>query len=325
MKKKLLITAPFTFLPDLLDEIKLKFEVLYEYQPTKTVIQNLLDQFQPDAWIPKPCNEYLINEELLKLSKSLKIIATPSTGTNHIDIESAEKLEISIFSLKGSKTVDQIKASSEYTFALLLSTVRKIPLAYSQVTSGHWREVEDRLRSRELSELTLGIIGCGRIGGNLVRYSAPFGMRVNIYDPYIKKNFEDRVHVCSSLNELLKGSDIVAICVHLNSETKGMIGDNEINQLKDGSFLINTSRGEVIEENALINGLKNGKIKAAGVDVVCEEHLLHKKENALINYSKNHNNLIVTPHIAGLTIDSERKAQEAAYNACLDYFKLNSL
>ena len=129
MKKRLLITAPFSFIPELLDEIKLKFEVLYEYQPTQKQVKKLIIDFQPHAWIPKPCNEYLIDERLLKLSNSLKIIATPSTGTNHIDVIKAEALDIKIFSLKGSKTVNNITASSEYTFALLLSTVRKISKA----------------------------------------------------------------------------------------------------------------------------------------------------------------------------------------------------
>ena len=322
MKKKLLITAPFSFIPDLLEEIKSKFEVLYEYQPNKSDIKKLLNEFQPHAWIPKPCNEYLIDKELLEISKNLEIIATPSTGTNHIDLYEANQLKISIFSLKGSEIVEKITASSEFTFALILATVRRIPLANKQVGLGYWRDIENTLRSREMSELTLGIVGCGRIGSNLVRYSEPFNMKINIYDPYIKKTFDERVNVCSNLNELLNKSDIVSLCVHLNSETEGMIGHEEIKEMKKGSFLINTSRGEVVNEKALIDGLKSGKILAAGVDVVCNEHNLNKKDNDLINYSRISNNLIITPHIAGLTIDSERKAQKAAFKACLKFFNM---
>jgi len=323
MKKKLLVTAPFSFMQDLLREIKLNFDVYYEYQPNKEKVIEIINNFQPQAWIPKPCNDYLINRELLQLSKNLKIIATPSTGTNHIDIDAAKELDITVFSLKGSDVVDSITASSEYTFALILSTVRKIPYANKKVLEGHWREVEMALRSRELSELTLGIVGCGRIGGNLIKYSEPFGMKINVFDPYIDKLSNHRVKVCENLENLLRTSDIVCICVHLNEETKGMIGHSEINQIKHGAFLINTSRGEIIQEEALIDGLKKGKIISAGVDVVKDEHLLHKKENLLINYAKENNNLIVTPHIAGLTVDSERKAQKAAYQACLKYFKLD--
>ena len=323
MKKRLLITAPLSFAPDLLIEIKSKFEVLYEYQPNKNKIEKLLENFQPHAWIPKPCNEYLIDEDLLKLSRHLKILSTPSTGTNHIDINKAKELNINVFSLKGSKTINSIKASSEYTFALLLATVRKISNANNKVLKGHWREIEDSLRSRELCELTLGIVGCGRIGGNLVKYSEPFGMKINIFDPYIEIVKDDRVNVCSDLQSLLKNSDIVAICVHLNSETIGMIGIEEINQMKEGSFLINTSRGEIINEEALIKGLDSGKIAAAGIDVVCDEHLLSEKENILINYAKNNENLLITPHIAGLTVDSEKKAQKAAFLACVDFFNID--
>ena len=322
MKKKLLITAPFSFIPDLLEEIKSNFEVFYEYQPNKSDIKRLLNQFQPHAWIPKPCNEYLINRELLEISKNLEIIATPSTGTNHIDLDDANQLKIIIYSLKGSEIVEKITASSEFTFALILATVRRIPLANDLVGLGHWREIENSLRSREMSELTLGIVGCGRIGSNLIKYSEPFNMKINVYDPYIKKTFDERVNVCTSLNELLNKSDIVTLCVHLNSETEGMIGHEEIKEMKKGSFFINTSRGEVVNEKALIDGLKSGKILAAGVDVVCNEHNLNKKDNELIKYSKTSNNLIITPHIAGLTIDSERKAQKAAYKACLKFFNM---
>lgn len=323
MKKKLLITAPLSFIPDLLEDMKSKFEVRYEYQPNKDDIKSLLYKFQPDAWIPKPCNDYLLDKELLQISKNLKVIATPSTGTNHIDLNLAAKLNISVFSLKESNIVEKITASSEYTFALILSTIRKIPFATRQVGAGYWREVEDTLRSRELSELTLGIVGCGRIGGNLIKYSEPFNMKINVYDPYLKKTFGERVNVCSNLKELLNNSDVVSICVHLNSETKGMIGYEEINQMKDGSFLINTSRGEVIDEKALIYGLESGKISAAGVDVICDEHLLNEKESQIVKFSKKTNNLIITPHIAGLTIDSERKAQREAFKACLRFFEIN--
>ena len=137
-----------------------------------------------------------------------------------------------------------------------------------------------------MSELTLGIVGCGRIGSNLIKYSEPFNMKINIYDPYIEKTFDERVNVCSNLNELLNKSDIVSLCVHLNSETKGMIGHQEIKEMKKGSFLINTSRGEVIKEEALIDGLKSGKIIAAGVDVVCNEHNLNQNNNDLIKLFK---------------------------------------
>ena len=96
MKKRLFITAPLSFIPELLEDIKSKFEVLYEYQPNRSKVKKLINEFQPHAWIPKPCNEYLIDEDLLKLSKSLEIISTPSTGTNHIDIIRAKEFGIKI-------------------------------------------------------------------------------------------------------------------------------------------------------------------------------------------------------------------------------------
>ena len=221
--------------------------------------------------------------------------------------------------MKGTKEVDLITASSEFTFNLMLSTIRKLPNAFNGVLQGEWRNNENKYRGRELSSLKLGIIGYGRIGRNLAKYSKTFGMKVNAYDPYV--NIKDSyVTQTNNLDALLSEADVICTCVHLNEETKHMINADVFKKMKDGVVFINTSRGDVVNEHDLITYLSNGKIARAGVDVISNEFVEKTNNHPLINYAKSNENLIITPHIAGLTYDSEEKAQSAAYNAIKEFF-----
>ena len=314
MKKKILVTAPLDFLEDLKQTIENEFDCHYSYQSTKDQIKEILSNNRFEAWLVAPCPTYFVDSELVDLCPTLKIISTPSTGTSHINVDEVKERNIQIFALKGTDVVENIFASSEFTFNLLISTIRKTPYAFQAVKSGKWREVEGKYRGRELNGLTIGIIGFGRIGGNLAKYCQSFGMNILAYDPYIKINKKDVVQ-CSSLQDLLSKADIVSPCVHLDKDTFHMMNESTFSLMKDGSYFINTARGDVVNESDLIDSLKNGKILAAGVDVISNEYLGNKDLHPLINYAKENDNLIVTPHMAGLTYDSERKAQKAAYMA----------
>ena len=147
-------------------------------------------------------------------------------------------------------------------------------------------------------------------------------MKINVYDPYKSIHQNDRVKEYKDLYKVLSDSDIICICVHLSEETKGMISSKEFKAMKDNCYFINTSRGEIIDEDALISALKTGKVQAAGLDVLCGENQIDNKQNKLIKYARENPNLIITPHIAGLTVDSERKAQSYALKSCIQYFNL---
>jgi phosphoglycerate dehydrogenase-like enzyme len=200
----------------------------------------------------------------------------------------------------------------------MVSTIRKTPYAFQAVLQGNWREAESHFRGRELNGLVLGVIGFGRIGSNLARYSLAFGMKVVAFDPYVKISNPD-IEQFSDLHEMLPEADVIAVCLHLNSQTYKMINDDLFNNMKKGVYFINTSRGDVVDEDVFIKYLMNGKIKAAGVDVISDELTGDKNEHPLVKYAKSNDNLIITPHIAGLTFDSERKAQTAAYNAIKEF------
>ena len=315
-RPRLLVTAPLDFLPALKRRIQRETRLTYAYRARRRQVERLLVRGRYDAWMTAPCPTYYIDKALIDLCPTLKIISTPSTGSNHIDVDYARSISIEVFALKGTRAVDRIYASSEFTFELMAATIRRTPYAFDAVRRGRWRDVERLYRGRELNGLTLGIVGCGRIGGNLVRYASAFGMRVLAYDPYVAA-VPSGARRLASLDRLLPAADVVAVCVHLNPETTRMAGDSFFRKMKRGAYFINTSRGDVVDEKALLAHLRSGRLKAAGLDVISGELTGSKDAHPLIRYCRSHDNLLITPHIAGLTYDSESKAQSAAYEAVL--------
>ena len=316
-----MVSAPVHFLPELKMEMKKEFECTFAYGSGRDETETLLKENEFDAWLVSPCPTYFIDPPMLDLCLSLKMVATPSTGNNHLDIKYLYKKGIEFFCLKGTDIVNTIRASSEFTFNLMISTIRKTPFAFDAVRSGNWRNEEDRFRGRELSDLSLGVIGYGRIGSNLSRYSLAFGMNVIAYDPHVLIE-EVGVNQTDTLDDLLSEANVVAVCVHLDDETYKMVNAEMFEKMQDGVYFVNTSRGDIVDETALLKYLKNGKIEAAGLDVIGGELSGDINDHTLVQYARENDNLIITPHMAGLTFESEEKAQTAAFHAIRDYFKL---
>lgn len=315
-KYKILVSAPLDFLPELKQTITDEMSLVYAPEVNRAEIERLLVENDFAAWLVAPRPTYSIDREIIDLCPSLKIISTPSTGSDHLDLDYIKFRDIGFFSLKEADIVKEIFASSEFTFNLMISTIRNTPYAFRAACEGKWRTSLTVLRGRELNGLTLGIIGFGRIGSNLSRYALAFGMKVIIYDPY-KKSDNPEIIQENSLDNLLAAADVISVSVHLNKKTYKMINDSVFGKMKNGVYFINTSRGDVVDEPALLRNLISGKIKAAGLDVIGNELTEDndKKDHSLIQYARRHQNLIITPHIAGLTFDSEKKAQTAAYRA----------
>ena len=307
---KVLITAPIDFLPNK-KELLEKEEVIYAYQASRKEILKLEKENNFSGWVCSPCPTYSIDHEMLKSFANLKIVATPSTGSNHIDKVYLRRNNIDFFCLKDTEIVNQIYASSEYTFTLLMMVLKKCIPAVNSVSEGNWRRSENEFRGFELHNKKIGIVGYGRIGSNLSRYCNAFKMKVYVHDPYVNIN-DDWVKKFTSLDKLIQEVDILVPCVHLDETTQNLINNKRIFSMKKGSFLINTSRGEVIDENAVIKAIEIGHLAGCGLDVINDEFNTSNKSNKIINASVIHQNLIISPHIAGLTYESEKKAQNAA-------------
>jgi D-3-phosphoglycerate dehydrogenase len=242
----------------------------------------------------------------LDMLPDLKFIASCTTGLDHIDTEYCKAKGIKVISLQGERDfLSDVWATAEHAWALIISLIRKVPFAHNDVCAGNWNR--EAWQGTELRGKTLGIVGYGRVGRQVSRFAEAFGMNQVIHD----KRFE--IDVCPSdamftgrIEDVLQNSDIITVHVPLNDETRGMFGAEQFATMKPGAYFINTSRAPIVEPQALYNAL-GGKIAGAAIDVM--EGYPHKYWGYLIEYAKKHDNLIITPHIAGNTRESREKTQ----------------
>jgi D-3-phosphoglycerate dehydrogenase / 2-oxoglutarate reductase len=279
-----------------------------------------LKQHIADADIILISLESKIDKPLIDKAKKLKIIGTPTTGLDHIDTDYAKTKGIEVISLKGDiKFLEDIDATAEHTIALLLSLIRKIPSAFNSVLNYSWDR--KKFMGSELKYKTMGIIGCGRLGKKVAAIAQAFRMNVIYYDKNPTNGFE-----FVSKEELLKKSDIISIHLPLEPQTVNYLSKGEFNLIKKGAILINTSRGKIIDEEVLLEALKNKKLAGAAVDVLATENTeYHPKTNKLIAYAKEHDNLIITPHIAGTTQESMHMTAEHIVEKVIKKVKDNLL
>jgi len=248
-----------------------------------------------------------VGADLLGLAANLKVIVTPTTGLDHIDLAAANQNGVEVLSLKGEREfLDRVYSTAEHTFALMMALIRHIPASFEAVKNYEWRR--DVFRGHELDGQTIGLIGCGRLGTMMVGYCRAFGMRVLVYDPY-QENLPEGIEKVESLKELLSRSEIVSLHVPLNDETRGMLSETEFAQMRSGAILINTSRGAIVDEKALLRALEREHLAGVAVDVVCDEHRIEtEKSQPLIEAARRQGKIIITPHIGGATFESVEKA-----------------
>ncbi len=245
---------------------------------------------------------------------NLKMIAIRATGFDNVDLDRAKEKNIIVSNVPsyGSHTV------AEFAFGLILSLSRKIPQAVEKVKS----DVEfdhEGLKGFDLFGKTLGVIGTGKIGANVIKIAKGFGMNVLAYDVYpneeLSKTFEFQY---VGLEQLLRESDIVTIHVPASTETHHLINKDNIFQMKKGSYLVNTARGDVLDTDALYKAVSEGHLQGAGLDVLEAETELSEniiKEEFEPSMMKNlleasflikSPNVIVTPHTAFYTTEAEQ-------------------
>jgi len=322
VKPKMLFTAPYDFIPGLMEHLIHMYDVTFAYQASRHQIAALLAD--KEIWITSTAPPYLIGKDIIDCANNLRILATPSTGTTHIDSAYIKERGVKILTIKDSETVKNIYASSEATFALLLILVKKIYSACEKSKQGMHREIEPELRSIELFGKTLGIIGLGRIGSNTARYAHAFGMEVMAYDPY-NENPPGNVEIHNDLETVLRHSDFIVLSIPFSKHYECFMDEEKFRMMKEGAYFVNTSRGELVDENALLAALTRGKLKGAAVDVISNEQQADKWEHPLMAYARDNNNLLCTPHISGLTIESETKATWEIINQIDTFFSEKGL
>ena len=247
----------------------------------------------------------IVSESILTGDSKVKYIISPTTGLDHIDIKAAKINKVKVYHLKGQKRfLKGVSGTAELTIGLMLSLLRKIPQGFESVKEGKWNP--GSFRGNEVLKKKIGVGGCGRLGAKVSRVAVALGMNVFSYDPYISR-FPTGVKQINSLNELLSIVDILTLHIPLSSETKHLISTKEVELMKTGIVIINTSRGSIISTKALLGGLEKGKIKSVAIDVMENEHSIKKCGHELINYANKNDNLLITPHIGGATYESVEK------------------
>lgn len=240
--------------------------------------------------------DMLVNDELFAQAPRLKLIQLMSAGYDRADLAAARKSGVPMANNGGANSV----AVSEHAILLMLAVSRDLIRQHSNVAGGRWRG-NATPRLHELRGKTLGIVGLGTIGKKTARLAQAFGMAVTYYDiARLPEHQEDALNVRFRLyRELLRTADIVSLHVPLNDSTKGMLGAEDLALMKSEAILINTARGPVVDEAALVQALSSGALAGAGLDVFEQEP--PETDNPLFKL----NNVILTAHMAGPTQESQ--------------------
>ena len=295
------------------------YRELGKYEERSLTRRQLLDEIKMcDVLVLRYSHN--IDREIISRAEKMKIIATNLTGTDHIDLLAASERGIRVVSLREYRTfLRTIHASAEHTWALLLALMRRIPAVSRSVLDGNWDR--NRHMGTELNGKTLGILGLGRNGVKIAGYGSAFGMEVCGYDPYAA-DLPEGLLLFDEMEAVLERSDVVSVHVPLNSRTRGMMNRTKFDRMRQGAVIVNTSRGDILDESALIEALKTGHLSGAALDVVSGELAPGALTgNPLVEYARTHDNLIITPHVGGVTRESWEKTEKFIAERVRDFVK----
>jgi len=239
-----------------------------------------------------------VTAAVIEAASRLKVIGRAGVGVDNIDLEAAKKHNVMVVNAPTSTTI----AVAELSFGLLLALAREIPRADATMKQGLWNKKE--FEGVELNEKTLGIIGYGRIGIEVGRRAAAFGMNVIVYDPNVSE--DELAHSEAepvSIQELFAWSDFISLHLPLNVQTRDLIGPLAFSQMKDGVRIVCAARGGIIDEPALLNALNSGKVAGAALDVF-------EKEPPGSTELAAHPRVVATPHIGAQTAEAQSRAAE---------------
>src|SRR5699024_9570068 len=234
-----------------------------------------------------------INSETMEKFNNLKVLGVLRAGIENVDKLFAEKQGIKVLNTTGRS----ITSVSEYTVGMILTEIRNISRAYLELSQGNWKkEFTNGVLAPEIKESKIGIIGYGDIGKKVAELLRPFGAEIIFFDEYFTGESQDRK--INDLDTLVSEADIITMHYRLTDKTKNMLNEKHFNLMKENAIVINTARSGLINEDDLADALKNNKIAGAAVDVYDVEPLPRNHPYLQLD------NITITPHIAGSTIDN---------------------
>lgn len=261
--------------------------------PSPEAIRDAIAVHRPDAIVVRLVE--FLDAALLTAAPGVRLVAKHGAGTNDIDVAGMLAAGIPVIMATGANA----QSVAEHALTLMLALSKDIIKQDARIRAGIWDKKD--YRGRELSGRRLGLVGLGLIGRALVPMARALGMTVSAYDPFARDElFGEQLARAGSLDSLLETSDIVSLHCPLTPQTRGLIGARELGLMKRDALLINTARGEVVDEDALIAALESGRIGGAGLDSFAQEPPV---ESALWRMP----NVILSPHVAGVTEDARRE------------------
>jgi len=249
-----------------------------------------IDKELADAEILIVRSRTRVTKELLAKAPRLKVVARAGVGLDNIDLEECGRRGIKVLNTPDASTI----AVAELTIGLMISLLRQIPRADSSLKQKRWEK--ESLVGRELYGKTVGIVGFGRVGSAVGERLRAFGCKIIVYSPHFKETDEIK---SVPLEELLQNSDVVTLHAPLNETTRGMIGKQQIEMMKPSAVIINTARGQLIDEDALYDALKSRRIAGAAIDVYPAEPYSGKLCEL--------ENVVLTPHLGGSTTEGQER------------------
>lgn len=235
-----------------------------------------------------------ITRDALARAGRLRVIGRAGVGVDNIDVPAATEAGIAVLNAPSGNTI----SAAELTLALLLAVARSIPAADRSMRAGEWDR--KRFNGIELHGKTLGLIGAGRIGGEVARRARAFGMRVLAFDPFLTDERARELDLeKTQLEDVLESADVITLHVPLTDSTRGLIGEAEFGCMREGAILVNASRGGVVDETALLAAIESGRLRGAGLDVYAQEPL--PADSPL----RSDERVVLTPHLGASTAEAQ--------------------
>jgi D-3-phosphoglycerate dehydrogenase / 2-oxoglutarate reductase len=252
-----------------------------------------------------------ITRRIIENLPKCKIIVRYAIGLDIVDIQAATEKKIMVANVP-DYCIDEV---ADHALTLMLAVIRKLKIATREVADGHW-SYKRTVPIQRLSEMSLGLVSFGNIARNFAHKAKALGFKkIRVFDPYITNNHNYRDYDFVSLHTLLQESDVISIHAPSTAETKHMINRNALAMMKEGAYLINTSRGALIDEKALLETLESGKLGGVGLDVLEDEKSIG--DNPILKFE----NVVITPHMSWYSIGSiselQRKVAEQVKQALL--------
>ncbi len=273
----------------ILKEVK-EFQVDVKTELKPEILKEEIKNY--DALIVRSATK--VTKDIIGAAKNLKVIGRAGVGLDNVDLEAATQKGIIVMNTPGGNTI----STAEHTTSMILALSRNIPQANASTKKGEWKR--SKFMGVELYGKALGIIGLGRIGTEVAKRALSFGMKILAYDPFLSREVAENLGIeVAELKDLLARSDYITVHTPLTEETKHLISTKEFGLMKTGVRIINCARGGIIDEAALLNAIKEGKVAAAALDVFEKEPLPPDSELLKLD------NVIVTPHLGASTEEAQ--------------------